>query len=704
MQTGSRRGREKAKILNIYVKMKIQNTPEIVSKRMMHWSVLFVLGLTILFIILVKNPNYFSSNVGNTAAVVLANGPTLSLSPSSATVVPGQIFSVTINMDTAATPIEGVDIYSLHFNPAVLQVVDDDPVTPGVQIGAGNMLPQKIWNNVDQLNGVVQYSESILQGTSVYQGSGVLVTIHFQAIAVGSSLLSFDFISGSTIDTNIVYLSSDRLSSVGSSVVNVVATAPTVAISEPLASSTLSGNINITAVASSSSSVVGMQFKIDGVNLGVEDTTSPYSMMWDTTTATNTVHVISAVGRDTEGNLVLAPDVLVTVSNVVVPPPAPTVSPEGVMVPPATKIIDASLNVWTLSTDTPYAKFLRNNVHMGGGYGTTILWSGGKIYVIGDDTQTQWYVWTGTSWSYYGTNKPPAPDTTPPTVSFTAPINNSTTTGTVTVSASATDASGIAGVQFKLDNVSLSVEDTTSPYSVSWNTAATSNGTHLLTAVARDKSNNFATSTRTVNVANPVVLPARISIVPPTLNFTSVSGGALPAAQTITLTNTGGKTLSWSGSTNQTWCKTTPASGSIAAGANTKLTVSVTSLVSIGTFNCVLSISAALSDNSPQTAAVTYSVTADISMPTTSITAPVNGGTVSKNKSTTISASASDNVGVTKILFYVAGALLCTDTSAPYTCAWSVPSTVNKTYTIQSKAYDAAGNIGSSTVIMVTGK
>ncbi|MGH8511101.1 MAG: Ig-like domain-containing protein, partial [Gammaproteobacteria bacterium] len=86
------------------------------------------------------------------------------------------------------------------------------------------------------------------------------------------------------------------------------------------------------------------------------------------------------------------------------------------------------------------------------------------------------------AFEYSGTS----PDSTPPTVSITAPANGATVSGTaVTVSANASDNVSVAGVQFKLDGVDLGAEDTTSPYSLTWNTTAT-NGTHTLSAVARD--------------------------------------------------------------------------------------------------------------------------------------------------------------------------------------------------------------------------
>jgi chitodextrinase len=106
-------------------------------------------------------------------------------------------------------------------------------------------------------------------------------------------------------------------------------------------------------------------------------------------------------------------------------------------------------------------------------------------------------------------------DTLPPSVSVTAPTGGSTVSGVVTVTASASDNDSVVGVQFRLDGQNLGVEDTTSPYSASWDTTTISNGTHTLTAVARDPSANIATSggvTVTVsNIAQPAGLVAAYS-------------------------------------------------------------------------------------------------------------------------------------------------------------------------------------------------
>jgi len=50
-------------------------------------------------------------------------------------------------------------------------------------------------------------------------------------------------------------------------------------------------------------------------NLGSEDTTAPYSITWNTTTATNSTHNLAAVARDAVGNKTTSVTVGVTVSN-----------------------------------------------------------------------------------------------------------------------------------------------------------------------------------------------------------------------------------------------------------------------------------------------------------------------------------------------------------------------------------------------------
>src|SRR3989441_441648 len=100
------------------------------------------------------------------------------------------------------------------------------------------------------------------------------------------------------------------------------------------------------------------------------------------------------------------------------------------------------------------------------------------------------------------------PDTTPPTVSITAPAANSSVSGTVAVSATASDNVGVAGVQFKLDNINIGSEFIAVPYALTWDTTGAPNGSHTLTALARDAAGNTTTSAAvTVTVNNDLIPP-----------------------------------------------------------------------------------------------------------------------------------------------------------------------------------------------------
>ncbi|HKH20709.1 MAG TPA: Ig-like domain-containing protein, partial [Gammaproteobacteria bacterium] len=96
-------------------------------------------------------------------------------------------------------------------------------------------------------------------------------------------------------------------------------------------------------------------------------------------------------------------------------------------------------------------------------------------------------------------------DLTPPTVTLTAPTNGATVSGTVTLSATANDNGGVNHVDFLVNNVVVDT-DSTSPYSISWNSASVADGSVIITARAVDNASNTTTSTgATVTVNNTTV-------------------------------------------------------------------------------------------------------------------------------------------------------------------------------------------------------
>ena len=107
-------------------------------------------------------------------------------------------------------------------------------------------------------------------------------------------------------------------------------------------------------------------------------------------------------------------------------------------------------------------------------------------------------------------------DNTPPTASVTSP-GGGTVSGTIPITADATDpapGSGVTSVQFLVDG-NVVATDTTAPYSTSWNTATTANGSHAITVRATDAAGNAVTSPAvpvTVNNVTPTVVTSITSL------------------------------------------------------------------------------------------------------------------------------------------------------------------------------------------------
>ena len=487
-------------------------------------------------------------------------------------------------------------------------------------------------------------------------------------------------------------------------------TPPSVSITAPTAGATVSGTVPVAASATDNVGVIGVQFKLDGANLGTEDTTAPYSISWNTSGVADGGHTLTALARDAAGNRTLA-SVTVTVANTA-PPPAGGIAarypgdlgietdPDVILVeqfeeptlldlfsrwtdilngsamsfssdvPPGSPGV-RSLNIpWVGGgvnngghlykllipgvDDTLYVryyikyptsgKYQHSGIWMGGYtpplawpnpqagikptgsdrfsasgeqnpltsrfdhydywmnmrqsadgnyWGNLLLnaptvqaktgqwmcveqmvklnnpvtsfngehaiwldgvkvshlgqgfpngsWSGGIFTQDPSGSPFEGFRWRSDStlnlnwiWlqvyastdpagfsssirfdhvvvarSYIGCLASGTPDSTPPAVSITAPAAAATVAGTITVAASATDNVGVVGVQFKLDGANLGSEDTTAPYSISWNTNGAADGSHTLTAVARDAAGNTTTSAGlTVTVSNGAPPPS----------------------------------------------------------------------------------------------------------------------------------------------------------------------------------------------------
>jgi hypothetical protein len=118
-------------------------------------------------------------------------------------------------------------------------------------------------------------------------------------------------------------------------------TPPVVSVSSPVGGSTVSGVVGLSASASDDVGVIGVQFRLDGVNVGAEVVTAPWSLSWDSRSVADGSHVVTAVARDAAGNSASSQSVSVTVSNSA-PPPSGLVAAWGFNEGSGSSVADAS--------------------------------------------------------------------------------------------------------------------------------------------------------------------------------------------------------------------------------------------------------------------------------------------------------------------------------------------------------------------------
>jgi hypothetical protein len=469
---------------------------------------------------------------------------------------------------------------------------------------------------------------------------------------------------------------------------------PIVTITSPASGSTVSGTVTVTASASDNVGVAGVQFTLDGANLGAEDTSAPYAVSWNTSTASNGSHTLTARARDAAGNATTSSAVTVTVSNDTTAPTVTITSPASGSTVSGTITVTASAsdnigvagvqftldgaNLGAEDTSAPYAVSWDTSTASNGSHTLTAR----ARDAAGNVTTSSAVTVTVSN------------DTTPPAVTITSPASGSTVSGTITVTASASDNIGVAGVQFTLDGVSLGAEDTSAPYAVSWDTSTASDGSHTLTARARDAAGNATTSDPvTVTVSNG----PPPDTTPPTVSITSPSVGSAVCG-TISVTASASDNVGVAGVQFRL--------DSADLGAEDISAPFAVSWNSTSASNGSHTLTAQARDaagNIGSSSAVPITVSndgSDCTAPTVTIDSPRSGSTVAGT--ITVSASASDDVGVMGVEFRINGASGVEDTTAPYAISWNTTSASNGSHTLTAIARDAAGNRTTSAPVTVT--
>jgi hypothetical protein len=275
-------------------------------------------------------------------------------------------------------------------------------------------------------------------------------------------------------------------------------------VTAPVDGSTVSGIVSVTATASDNQSVAGVRLLVDGQATGVEDTAAPFAFSWDTSPVTNGTHVLSVSARDAAGNVAASAPVSTTVLNL----------PRLVITQPANNatVTGTDLDI-TYSVSGDVTGVGVDHVHFQVDSGPEIMdvtydgqfriegLAGGAHTLDGFLVRANHSKIDGTDAARVSFTIV-VPDTTPPSVQFTNPAAGAVVSGTTLLQADASDDVGVAGVQFLVDGTNVGAEDTSAPYSLSWNTTTLANGTHGVTARARDAAGNVTVQSIDVTVTN----------------------------------------------------------------------------------------------------------------------------------------------------------------------------------------------------------
>jgi peptidoglycan/xylan/chitin deacetylase (PgdA/CDA1 family) len=276
-------------------------------------------------------------------------------------------------------------------------------------------------------------------------------------------------------------------------------------------------------------------------------------------------------------------------------------------------------------------------------------------------------------------------DTTPPTVALTNPASGDTLTGSVTLSATASDDVSIDHVDFRLGGQVIATA-TTAPYAAQWDSRAVADGTYNLVARAFDEAGNATSST-----AAAVTVRNTTDTTPPTTtiscNGSACSNGWYASSVSVTLNAVdSGSGVS---QTVYTTDGSDPSStnGTVYSGAFTVSSVTTVKFRSYDNANNAEPIRSRL-------------IQIDTVVPAVTLTAPSSGASLSGT--VTLSATASDNIGVNHVDFLVDGTVVGTLTIAPYNYSWNSASVSDGSHTLVARAVDAAGNGTSTTGTSVT--
>ena len=439
-------------------------------------------------------------------------------------------------------------------------------------------------------------------------------------------------------------------------------TPPTVTLTSPANNSTFTApaTVNLAATAADANgTVTNVQF-YRGTTLIGEDLTSPYTFTWSNV-AVGT-YVITAKATDNQGATTTSAAATIVVNTATNTPPTVTLtSPTNNSTFTAPATINLAATAADANGTVTKVQFYRGTTLIGQDLTSpyTFTWSNvavGTYVITAKATDNQ----GATTTSAAVTIVVSTATNTPPTVTLTSPINNSTFTApaTINLAATASDANGtVTKVQF-YKGTTLIGQDLTPPYTFTWSNVAA--GTYAITAKATDNQGATTTSTSatiTVNTATsgctaPIYIAgasysqnAQVQNVGNQYNCL-VPGWCSGSAQYYAP----GVGLAW----QQAWSLVGPCSNT--SGGNI--------------------------------------------LPIVSISSPANNAAYTNPSAISITANATDTDGtITKVAFYNGNTLLGEDLTSPYAYTFTSPAAA--VYALKAIATDNSGSTSTSSIVTI---
>ena len=442
-------------------------------------------------------------------------------------------------------------------------------------------------------------------------------------------------------------------------------TSPAVSLgASPANGSTIGATVALSATASDNVGVVGVQFLLDGANLGAEVTTSPYSISWNTATAAEGPHALSARARDAAGNTAVAAAVNVIVDN---QPPTGTIAINGGAA--ATNSRTSTLTLAATDNPGPVTSMRFSNTGTSfsaeEAYATTKTWT--LTAVAGTKTVFVQFKDAIGNWSGSFTDTIVL-DTTAPTVSSVTSTNVTGGSAIITWTSSEPTTSQVEYGP-TISYGSLTAVDTT---------LVTAHST-LLTGLNPQTTYNYRV--RSVDAAGNERIGANQTFTtlaaPPDATPPSIPTNLAAVAVSATQIN-----LSWNASTDNV----AVAGYKVLRNGIQIATVGVPSYASVSlapSTNYTYTVAAydALNNTSQPSAAASATTLPDITPPTVLITSPAGGATVSGT--IVVTANASDDAGIAGVTFTVDGSTIGTeDTSSPYSVSLNTATLSDGTHTL----------------------